>query len=838
MIRSLLAVTSVLAWAGPLAAETIVTRSGEHKGFSRLVMRLPDGADWSLTQDGRGATLNLNSADAEFDTSRVFRLIPRQRIETLQQNGPGQPLRIGLGCDCAVTAYVQKDGYLVVDVKDGADSGRTASFGTLPEPMPLNPLGQLVTSNGYRFNLPSGQLRGARAALELAAAVAGRPVVAEREAPALPEPGMPLTLPLVTRDLALNLPSVSAAPDTSVPAPEPEQQASPETAEEADPVPDPAPQTADAGESAPENPAMEGEGGLLFDVAETERATTVGQTEHRLLEQIGRATNQGLLDLVRKEVDGAEADTLLAPLSAQMRQTDPLAHVSVTTSIDRDMLNAPSAHGAPGLASLCLPPSELAVHDWGSEEPFADQVGPLRSSLYGEFDRVDPQTALNLARVYLFFGFGAEARGVLDLVPPELADVEVLRQMSFVMDGDPLPINHIFSGQQGCKSEAAFWAALADGTVKDHADTDQIQQALSRLPIHLRVALGPRVSKFFAKAEEEHMATAALRSIERSGVEDVPEINLAEAAIAEMHGDTETQAVELTEEVAGGTQTAPHALIELIGLSFGERRALSPDVPDLVASYEMENRDGDLGPELRRAEATALAMTGSFDQAFLALADLTDTDGPVARADAVEPVLMMLTERADDVTFLKYGLLFANEATAIEAEPVSLPLARRLLDLGFAEQARELLMKPSSEGPDGPRRLMLAESALEMDKPHRALIELMGMEGSEANKLRARAHWMTGQYREAGEYLMEENEADEAARGFWLSEDLETAASSGETAFAEVAEVTSAIEEKAETPSDMTPLAQARALVESSVGTRDEIAALLSRVRRDDTAGN
>ncbi len=653
MIRSLHTLIAVLALAGPLSAETITAQSGEHDGFSRLVMRIPDGTDWSLTQDGRSATLNLGAGGAVYDTSRVFNKIPRQRICSLRQDAPGQPLRFDLGCDCSVRAYQLSNGYLVIDVRDGVTNGMAASFGTLPPPAPLNPLGQLVSSNGYRFNLPSGQIGDAQSALELAAAVAGRPVVQASKAP-LPAPGMPLTLPLVTRDLALSIPAAEP----------PEADPEPQVVAEEKPAPEPV-ETASV--PATENSSMhtpEVQAELLFDVAETERAAAVGESEQRLLEQIGRATNQGLLDLVANAVDGAEADTLLAPLSAQMRQTSPLNHVSVTTAIDRDMLNVPRTQATAGLESLCLPQEQLAVYDWGSEDPFSDQLSALRSSLYGEFDRVDNQTALDLARLYLFFGFGAEARGALARVPADMANLEVMEQMARVMDGEPLPINHVFAGQQGCENDAALWAALADGVVKDHASKDHIQQALSRMPVHLRVAIGPRVSTFFAEADEKHMATAALRAVERSGVEDIPSINLAEAAIAEMEGDTETQAEELTEEVATRTVNAPHALIELIGLSFSERRALSPDVPDLVASYEMENRDGELGPDLRRAEATALAMTGSFDQAFLALADLSDTDGPQARTAAAEPVLMMLTERADDVTFLKYGLLFANQATA------------------------------------------------------------------------------------------------------------------------------------------------------------------------------
>ena len=39
----------IAALASTAGAQTVVTRSGEHDSFSRLVMRLPDGVAWSLT---------------------------------------------------------------------------------------------------------------------------------------------------------------------------------------------------------------------------------------------------------------------------------------------------------------------------------------------------------------------------------------------------------------------------------------------------------------------------------------------------------------------------------------------------------------------------------------------------------------------------------------------------------------------------------------------------------------------------------------------------------------------------------------------------------------------
>ncbi len=43
MISRAFAIAALGMAAGSAQAQTIVTRSGEHDGFSRLVMRLPDG---------------------------------------------------------------------------------------------------------------------------------------------------------------------------------------------------------------------------------------------------------------------------------------------------------------------------------------------------------------------------------------------------------------------------------------------------------------------------------------------------------------------------------------------------------------------------------------------------------------------------------------------------------------------------------------------------------------------------------------------------------------------------------------------------------------------------
>ncbi|WP_198136568.1 hypothetical protein [Roseobacter sp. SK209-2-6] len=829
MIRRALAIAAMIMAAGYSQAQTIVARSGEHDGFSRLVFRLPDGAKWALNQTGRSASLRIDSPSVLFDTSRVFNKIPQDRLKALSQVAPGKPLQLQLGCDCEIKSYIQSNGYLVLDIRAGRGAPEAAHAGTL---LGNTSFGAPLPGSSYSFNLSQGAIMDARLALNQRAQVAGN------AASNLLEEDLQRRVEQITQEHAQG--SLDEAPEPSTGtrllveglsselSHVPEGEAQPQLASTED---------AEGQDTAPASDVPDVN--LLLDLEESARTAAVNASEKRLLQQIGRATNQGLLDIALDDIPGLENERMLEPLGRSDRPLNALDNISVTSAIDREVGLVASSGNDDDQEDHCIADSELAVHSWGNEEPFADQISPLRIALVREFDDVNPATARRLAKLFLYFGFGAEAKATLAMVPENRLDPRRRRlqlAMAELLDGAELDINHPFSGQQSCDSEAAFWSALGDGVIKKRANTDAIQQTFARLPGHLRVALGPRVSTMFAEAGNHHVAEAILRAVTRTGAEPVPEINLAEAAIAELVGDTETVAEKLTDEVAERTESAPDALIELIKLSYRERKALSPDVPELAASYELESRDTELGARLRDAEVVSLALMGRFEQAFFELEEVTDHDGPAARARTMSPLMTLLTERADDVTFLKYGLVFAQLATVNEATPVADLMARRLLDLGFAEQAESILKKLALEPGNTERRLMTAEIALALDKPSNALVELMGLEGSKANKLRAEALWRNGEYSRASEYMLAEQDRNAAARGFWHSEDrdaMETIISTRgdeQLPFETVAGVTSEIEETSADPEGLEPLAHARALVESSIGTRDSIMDLLNRV--------
>jgi hypothetical protein len=58
------------------AAEEVPVRSGEHPGFSRLVLEFDERPPWSLQVEGGRATLMLGPGERTFRTQDVFMRIP------------------------------------------------------------------------------------------------------------------------------------------------------------------------------------------------------------------------------------------------------------------------------------------------------------------------------------------------------------------------------------------------------------------------------------------------------------------------------------------------------------------------------------------------------------------------------------------------------------------------------------------------------------------------------------------------------------------------------------------------------------------------------------------
>ena len=749
MIRLLASIFSLWAIGTAAFAQTSLIRSGAHDGFTRLVLSLPENADWSINRSKRSFSLKVDVASIQFDSSRVFDRIARSRLVAISQDRPGSELVFSLACACSVSSFVDTPGFLVIDIRDEISTPdvRPQTFG-LP-----------IRQGVYRFS--SHLIPAARPAL-------GSLMLPREIGQVLEPPPSPADVPPPSLGRSIRPPGA------------------------------------------------------------------INLSEKRLLAQISRASDQGLLELKSKP---NATGKVVGPGVSEGRQAErqkqelPMsASLSVTTAVDRDLAQVTDSLGQSTSGPNCLEQDRVALSDWGGDQPFSIEIGRWRSRLFGEFDNLNSDAARGLARAYLYYGFGAEAEQAIGLAALPNAEGRVLQALAEILDTGNPPDDNPFAGQQNCEVDVALWSVLSSEIVADDVNTEAILRAFSRLPPHLRSYLGPKVSQKFSKVGNSKTAGAILRAITWSGEETGSEINLAKAALAELHADKQTVEQELTKSVAGGSEYSPEALVKLVAGWLESREVLSPDLPDLTAAYATEFRNAEIGADLRRTHVVALALAGQFDQAFGYLPDLAERDGDINKKKALVPLLELLSERAEDVVFLRYVLGTSLESPPGFSDRIADRIARRLLDLGFPEKAANWIDTPVGNTNSKERRLMRAEIALARQLPFRALVELAGLTGPQAIGLRAAAALDNGDYSQAGRMLITVGDFDGAARGFWLGEEWEAVPEQTTTRYGQVVSGSLRLRPGETDALPSTPLAQARALMRSSAGTRAEVAALLQKV--------
>ena len=138
MMRGLSMLLCIALLATAARAQQVTVRSGEHDGFSRLVIGLPERVPWSLERLGNDRILRLDRAGLKFETDTVFDLIPRTRLVSLGQvdGNARSALRLTLDCGCTVEGFWYGASFLVLDIRDPApdQSGedQTAQSGLPP----------------------------------------------------------------------------------------------------------------------------------------------------------------------------------------------------------------------------------------------------------------------------------------------------------------------------------------------------------------------------------------------------------------------------------------------------------------------------------------------------------------------------------------------------------------------------------------------------------------------------------------------------------------------------------------------------------------------------------
>ncbi len=760
----------------PAQAETLAVRSGEHDGFTRIVVDLPEGTGWALGRSDSGYELRLDRRDVDFDLRRAFAPIPRDRIADMVPAPGGGRLMLVVPCECHAAAFATASGAVAVDVRTGAPGAGAAHED------PLAPFPDTVQQGAAPPPLPTGGAGDPAPAASASLLPTGgqaRPDGPQASPEGFSRPAIPpvQVLPL-GRPAALPDPDFALAGDTFAPA--------------------------------------------RSDRMEDLKAEAQGL----LLEQLSRAASQGLVhvDLNLPPANGAgeDADKTIAdspPLPDMFGTAEPLR---VRTSVETvpDGSNDSPPQTAEGQA--CPPESSFALASWTTEALAASQIADARTALLGEFDRPDPDAVRALARLYIALSMGPEAIATLRAFDQE---DEILFAMARILEGQAVDHPETFAGFADCEGPVALWAALAapePGAVPVF-DTEAILSGFQSYPDAVRRALAPDLVTFFLERGDHEAVRILSNAMSRTVPENLAVAELIEARLAQAEGrpdpDPTVDALVLSND-----PLAPQATLSVIEA----RLAAGQVVPERLASHAealaFANAGTPVSAELAAAAALSWASLGAFPQAQetldRSLADL----GPELRVRALTRYARMLTEKADDASFLRqYFSRREWMAAATIGAQGSLQVARRLSDLGFDAEAVSLVT--DSVASEETAQVVLARGYLALGLPGAGSPPPSGLP-AEALVARARADERAGKAEVAIDELAAAGMQEEASLTAWRAGSWDRAESLVSGVRRRALDLSAAPDAR---PDEAAPLAAAQALIERSRDLRGVFDEVLAR---------
>lgn len=106
--------------AAPAYAAPVTIRSGEHEGFTRLVLDFGALVDWQVGRSPDGYALQLRGSPPQtYDLTQVFNLIGKGRLAAIWADPQTSQLNIGIACPCHAIPFEFRPGILVIDLRDG-----------------------------------------------------------------------------------------------------------------------------------------------------------------------------------------------------------------------------------------------------------------------------------------------------------------------------------------------------------------------------------------------------------------------------------------------------------------------------------------------------------------------------------------------------------------------------------------------------------------------------------------------------------------------------------------------------------------------------------------------
>ena len=754
------AAIACLALALPAEAQQqIRLRAGEHAEFSRIALDVPQLVEWSIERNGRLVTVLFPDRELLFATEQIF---PQRRVSRVtsarsERGRDGTRLILSMSCNCVAEAYEFRPGMLVMDIRAEPDETEAAQ---VQEVDAAGPDGRQADARPGEAGDQAGQGTGGGSGGSGHDAASGAmDALAIRRA----EP------PPATSGSVLSGPSGGTSgsqPDMATTTP-----AEPPTAD-----------VTPAAESGQDGPAD---------------AVSITEAQRRLLEQLARAADQGLVQFRdpggpddprtekeeqahaasgdpaggtppvpdphaaadprtpgsgRQPADGTDREEEAnAAGGAELPEPQPQVQLDARTVWDRD--RRPPPHRA----VTCPDDALLDPEPWRRSAQFYDRMGELRAKMMLEFDKPDPRAALDLAWLQVGYGFGAEARQTLDQFVPAVREAALLRDIALLVD-DAAPIEGgPLSQGDDCPGRAGMWRLAAGMTpdpaaLRDPAWRDSVLDAFAELPIRLRRRAGPPLVETLTALGELDFADAVRLRLDRAPGDHGAPWRLALGRLALARGEVEQGETLLRNVSLTDGPEAAEAMLALADSLLGRRDTLPEDLIEDIALKAFEHQGTELGRRLLVAEILGRAGRDQLGEALQVIE--TELFAGGARGADLEAAMRAILERAraSDVGEYAYASAIMRHRDLLRDpevfDPARIRVAREMTGIGLANVGIELLAPALARG-GGEARLAAAAAEVALDLPLDTLNRLEGLAGDDAARLRARALLALGRDAEA-----------------------------------------------------------------------------------------
>ncbi len=761
MIRWLFVVLA--AWPTVAAAQSITVQSGEHADFSRLVILTRDLPEWQFGRVEDGYELRTDATDWAYDLARVFDLIPKKRIAAISDLGEGR-LRLTVNCECHADAFEIRSG-LVIDIKDGA-APATARF--------EEPLAKITPKE-----------------------TADHPVFPSDPVDIFALPSLRAQWPAPTQDSPTQ--GLAATPPDS-----------------------------------------------------HDTQNRVIEAQAALLEQLSRAAGQGLITpsagiaptpvterpapttVQNEPMEKDPADTvhMVPDSSVETEAVDiapDVANIRVTSAVEvfQSLQSDPEPLTSEG--ENCRPDDHFAIADWGVPIDSGATFSDFRAQIVGEFDSADPESVEALVKYYIYLTFGAEARALLSAFDTEIPDAGLLHSLAEIMDNGVASNQRPLIDELGCETSGALWAVLARPSLGrgDRVPVDAVIAAFAAMPLHLRRHLGPGLAERFLTFGDTDTATAIRNAIARAPGDHGEALTLLDAELALMASAGDAGGETLPKLVASGGDIAPRALVRLLDATLDKGGDFAPSLIETAAALAFEHRGTPLGSELARVHIRSLVHAGQYKAATEAMDSSAKQDTLDSNAIDLlnQELFIRAAQHATPSDFLTLVLSRpTGDGEGAQADTARHSVAERLLDLGFAKEARDLLAEDTAV-PTSADRILFARSFLLNGQPDLAIGYLVGLDDPAAKALLGRAHEDAGSHESAARVYASIQDSEAEARAIWRSENWNAARQLGSDARKAAAELATQV---AAPDEELPTLARTKALIDQSASARDILRALLN----------